>query len=53
MGGYVTSKQLTVTGGEDTVLLQSQEWMDDFDDLPISYEFGMAYGMHEVFSVSR
>ncbi|CAN0380730.1 unnamed protein product, partial [Laminaria digitata] len=39
VGGYVTSKQLTASAGEETVRLQSEAWIDDFDDLPMSYEF--------------
>ena len=42
-----------MSAGEETVLLQSEAWIDDFDDLPMSYEFGLAYGRHEVLSVSR
>lgn len=53
VGGYVTSKQLVVSAGEESVLLQSEGWIDDFDDLPMSYEFGLAYGTHEILSVSR
>lgn len=53
VGGYVTSKQLAVSAGEDTVLLQSEAWIDDFDDLPMSHQFGLAYGRHEIISVSR
>lgn len=53
VGGYVTSKQLTVSAGEDLALLHSEAWIDDFEDLPIAYEFGLAYGRHEVLSVSR
>lgn len=53
MGGYVTSKQLTVSAGVDTVLLQSEAWIDNYDDLPMSYEFGLAYGTHDVLSISR
>lgn len=53
VGGYVTSKQLAVSAGQDTVLLQSEAWIDDFDDLPMAYEFGLAYGRHEILSVSR
>jgi len=28
-------------------------WIDDFDDLPMEYEFGFAYGEHGVLSVDR
>ena len=53
VGGYVTSNQLTAVAGQDLVTLATAAWIDDFDDLPMSYKFGLAYGRHEVLSVSR
>lgn len=44
---------LLATAGEDTVLLTSTAWTDDFDDLPVSYEFGYVNGWHQVLSVTR
>ncbi|CAM9224561.1 unnamed protein product [Ectocarpus sp. 12 AP-2014] len=41
-----------MTSGEDKALLQTAGWVDDFDDLPIAYEFGYAHGRLEVLSVS-
>eukprot|EP00904_Undaria_pinnatifida_P010764 jgi/Undpi1/6818/HiC_scaffold_21.g09294.m1 len=52
VGGYVTSNQLTAVAGQDLVTLATAAWIDDFDDLPMSYKFGLAYGRHEVLSVS-
>ncbi|CAM9572739.1 unnamed protein product [Scytosiphon promiscuus] len=40
-----------MTSGEDAVLLQTMGWVDDFEDLPLAYEFGYAKGWHEVVSV--
>ena len=53
VGGYLLSEQLTVSAGVETVLLQSEAWIDDYDDLPMFYEFGLAYGTHDVFTMSR
>ncbi|CAM9655967.1 unnamed protein product, partial [Ectocarpus sp. 8 AP-2014] len=41
-----------MTSGEDTALLQTAGWADDFGDLPMAYEFGYAHGRLEVLSVS-
>ncbi len=35
------------------VLLQTMAWIDDFDDLPMEYEFGFLYGWHRLLSVDR
>lgn len=51
VGGYVESDLLNIVAGEDTVLLQTMAWKDDFDDLPISFEFAFIHGWHH--SVSR
>lgn len=53
VGGYVDSDLLKIFAGEDKVLLQTMAWTDDFDDLPMTYEFGFVHGWHEVLSVSR
>lgn len=42
-----------ITAGQDAVTLQTVGWMEDFDDLPMAYEFGYTQGCHEVLSVSR
>ncbi|CAM9207243.1 unnamed protein product, partial [Ectocarpus fasciculatus] len=52
VGGYVVSDILRMTSGEDKVLLETTGWTDDFDDLPVAYEFGYTHGRLEVFSVS-
>ncbi|CAM9843656.1 unnamed protein product, partial [Ectocarpus sp. 4 AP-2014] len=51
VGGYVSSDLLQVYAGEDTVLLHTMGWTDDFEDLPMTYEFGYTHGWHEVLSV--
>lgn len=53
VGGYVISDILRMTSGEDKALLGSAGWTDDFDDLPMTYEFGYTHGRFEVLSVSR
>lgn len=53
VGGYVNSNLRQITAGQDEVLLQTMAWVDDVDDLPLTYEFGYAHGWHKVASVSR
>lgn len=53
VGGHVYSDMLDMTSGQDKVLLQTIGWVDDFEDLPMAYEFGYASGWHEVDSVFR
>ena len=53
VGGYVTSDMMRITGGQDAVTLQTLDWTDDFDDLPMAYEFGFTQGWREVLLVSR
>lgn len=48
VGEYVDSDLREITAGHDAVLLQTVTWTDDFDDLPLAYEFGLAHGWHEV-----
>ncbi|CAM9196214.1 unnamed protein product, partial [Ectocarpus sp. 8 AP-2014] len=52
VGGHVSSDLLQVYAGEDAVMLQTLGWTDDFEDLPMTYEFGYSHGWHEVRSVS-
>ncbi|CAM9206786.1 unnamed protein product, partial [Ectocarpus fasciculatus] len=52
VGGHVSSDQLQVYAGEDAVMLQTKGWTDDFEDLPMTYEFGYSHGWHEVLSVN-
>lgn len=33
--------------------MQTMGWIDDFDDLPIAYEFGFIHGCHEVVPLFR
>ena len=44
---------MRITAGRDAVTLQTMGWTDDFDDLPMAYEFGYTNGWHEVLSVLR
>ncbi|CAM9530425.1 unnamed protein product [Hapterophycus canaliculatus] len=37
---------------QDEVLLHTVGWVDDFEDLPMAYEFGYVFGWHEVVSVN-
>lgn len=53
VGGYLVSDRLAVTAGVERVVLQSTAWTDDFEDLPVKYEFGYTNGWLDVFSVSR
>ena len=53
VGGYVDADLLEITAGQDAVTLQTMAWIDDFDDLPMVYEFGYTHGWHQVASVSR
>ena len=53
VGGYVSSDLLEVNAGEGEVVLQTMGWTDDFEDLPMTYEFGYSHGWHEVLSVFR
>ncbi|CAM9632430.1 unnamed protein product [Ectocarpus sp. 6 AP-2014] len=53
VGGHVSSDLLQVHAGEDAVMLQTLGWTDDFEDLPMTYEFGYSHGWHEIRSVSR
>lgn len=52
IGGFVDSDVRRITAGQDAVTLQTMGWIDDFDDLPVVYEFGYTHGWHEVLSVS-
>ncbi|CAN0003126.1 unnamed protein product [Pylaiella littoralis] len=52
VGGYINSDLLQITAGQDKVLLQAMAWTDDFEDLPMAYEFGYVHGWVEVSSVS-
>ncbi|CAM9181833.1 unnamed protein product, partial [Ectocarpus sp. 8 AP-2014] len=52
VGGYVSSDLLQVYAGENTVALHTVGWTDDFEDLPMIYEFGYTHGSHEVLSVN-
>ncbi|CAM9106341.1 unnamed protein product [Ectocarpus fasciculatus] len=51
VGGYVSSDLLQLYAGEDAVVLHTMGWTDDFEDLPMTYEFGYTHGWHEVVSV--
>ncbi len=51
--GYVNSNQRQITSGLDMVLMQTMGWTDDFDDLPMTYQFGYSHGWQDVLSVSR
>ena len=51
VGGYVDSDLREMTAGRNAVLLQTMAWTDDFDDLPLAYEFGYTHGWHEVSSL--
>lgn len=53
IGGYADSNQRQVTSGRDMVLMQTMGWTDDFDDLPMTYQFGYTHGWQNVLSVSR
>ena len=53
IGGYVDSNLREMTAGQDAVLLQTMAWTDDFDDLPLAYEFGFTHGWHGVSSLDR
>ena len=53
VGGYVDTDQRQITAGRDTVLLQTMAWTDDFDDLPVTYQFGYTHGLRKVLSASR
>lgn len=53
VGGYVDSDLRQITAGKDRVLLQTMAWTDDFEDLPMTYEFGYVPGWVEVRSSSR
>ncbi|CAM9275625.1 unnamed protein product [Ectocarpus sp. 4 AP-2014] len=52
VGGHVSSDLRQVYAGEDAAMLQTMGWTDDFEDLPMTYEFGYSHGWHEVRSVS-
>eukprot|EP00903_Cladosiphon_okamuranus_P011441 g10779.t1 len=52
IGGYVDVDLRQITAGQDVVTLKTMAWIDDFDDLPMVYEFGYTHGWHEVLSVS-
>ncbi|CAM9477456.1 unnamed protein product, partial [Ectocarpus sp. 8 AP-2014] len=52
VGGHASSDLLQVYAGEDAVMLQTKGWTDDFEDLPMTYEFGYSHGWHEVLSVN-
>lgn len=41
-----------MTAGQNAVLLQTMAWTDDFDDLPLAYEFGYTHGWHDVSSIT-
>ena len=41
-----------MTAGQNAVLLQTMGWTDDFDDLPLAYEFGYTHGWHDVSSIT-
>lgn len=53
IGGYVDSDLRQIVAGQDEVMLQTMAWTDDFEDLPMVYEFGYTHGWHEVLSLSR
>lgn len=53
VGGCVGSDLREMTAGQDAVLLQTMAWTDDFEDLPLAYEFGHAPGWVRVSSVPR
>lgn len=53
VGGHVTSDLRLVTAGRDKVLLETMAWVDNFEDLPMAYEFGYVHGWEEVRSATR